>query len=270
MFDDIFYRQFNRGEDHLDPSLNFLTLVAVLWFLLSPRRADPRGLTRGLTITSLISLAFVFGVVPADWIVRVPLLKNIVHIDNTFSCVAIVCLLVLAGFGIKTFWNDCSICRFQRTYLRVMVLLIGLVALYLGTTEAGHAFEHPASLGEHIPEVELFLGLFALAHAGGGSLAVARTFTLLTRGARIVQGVFLILLFVLFHWRHGMHLATPFDAYVMNPQRRVNLMADSSAALQLVKSRTAEPSRSAGLDWAFFPGYGGAVGSSRLTVPILS
>ena len=268
LFDDIFYRQFNLGEAHLDPSLNFLILLAVLWFLLSPRRADPRGLTRGLAITGLIALAFVFAIVPSQWIVRVPLLKSIVHIDNTFSCVAIVCLLVFAGFGIKTFWNDCRTADFQRIYLHVIIAVAGLVAVYLGTTKAGMRSTIPTlHLGEYIPRSNFFWGYSLSLLLALGLFPWLGRFMLLTKRARVFQIVSLVLLFVLFHWRHGMHLATPFDDYVMNPQRRVNLIADSSAALQLVKTRTAEPSRSVGFDSALFPGYGGAVDIEQMDGP---
>jgi uncharacterized membrane protein len=268
LFDDIFYRQFNLNEAHLDPSLNFLTLLALLWFLFSPRRADPRGFSRSLTITSLIALAFVFAVVPAKWIIGVPLLKSIAHIDNTFSCVAIVCLLVLAGFGIKTFWNDSRAADFKRTYLRVVTLLVVLVALYLGTTEAAMRSTIPMlHMGEHIPKSNFFWGYSLTLLLAAALLPWLGRLTFWTPRARFFQITSLAVLFVLLHWRHGMHLSIPFDAYVMNPQRRVNLVADSSAALQLIKSRTAEPSRSVGLGWAFFPGYGGAVGVEQIDGP---
>jgi hypothetical protein len=268
LFDDIFYRQFNTEEYHLDPSLNFLTLLALLWFLFSPRRADPSRLSWSLTITSLIALAFVFALVPAQWIIRVPLLKNIVHIDNTFSCVAIVSLLVLAGFGIKTFWKDCQAADFKRTYLQVIVFLTGLVALYLGTTEAAQRstitlLHH----GEHIPKSHFFWGYSLSLILAAALLPWLGRFALSRKAARILSVLSLLILFALLHWRHGMHLASPFDAYVMNPQRRVNLVADSSPALKLVKTHAPEPSRSAGLDSAFFPGYGGAVGVEQVDGP---
>jgi hypothetical protein len=57
-----------------------------------------------------------------------------------------------------------------------------------------------------------------------------------------------------------MHLETPFDSYVMNPQPRANLIAESSPALQLINSTAAEPSRSTGLGYNLAPGYGGAIG----------
>jgi len=268
LFDDIFYRPFNLAEAHLDPSLNFFALLALLWFLVSPGKADSNGLTRSLAITSLLALAFIYALVPSKWITSVPLLKNIVHIDNTFSCVAIVCLLVLAGFGIKAFWNDVGSPNFKRIYQRVMVLLLALVALYLGATEAVMRSNTPMlHLSGPIPKSAFFWG-YSLSLI----LAVALTpwlgrFALLTRRAFIFQVVSFMALFVLLHWRHGMHLATPFDAYVMNPQRRVNLTADSSDALRLVKTRPAEPSRSIGLDMAFWPGYGGAVNIEQIDGP---
>jgi len=265
LFDDIFYRQFNLSEAQLDPSLNFLALLAVLWFLFSPRRADPGRLSWGLTITSLIALAFVFAVVPAQWIIRVPLLKNIVHIDNTFSCVAIVCLLVLAGFGIKTFWNDSQTADFKQTYWRVIAVLASLIALYLGSTEM--SMRSTIAMSEHISKSNFFWGYSLSLLLAVTLLPWLGRFALLRKANRILPVLSLLILFTLLHWRHGMHLASRFDAYVMNPQPRVNLLTDSSPALKLVKAHAAEPSRSAGLGSAFFPGYGGAVGVEQIDGP---
>lgn len=268
LFDDIFYRQFSPSESHLDPSLNFLVLLAVLWFLLGFRRVDSRGVTWGLITISLIALAFVFGLVPSQWIIRVPLLKNIVHIDNTFSCVAIVCLLVLAGFGIKAFWTDCRAADFKWIYLRVIAVLACLGLLYLGTTQANIRSVVPAlNLGEHIPRSRFFWGYSLSLLLAMILFPCLGRFALIAKRARALPIISLALLFILLHWRFGMHLATPFDPYVMNPHRRVNLTADSSDALKLIKTRTSEPSRSVGLDWALFPGYGGAVEIEQMDGP---
>jgi hypothetical protein len=265
LFDDMFYRQFNLDEAHLDPSLNFLTLLGVLWLFSSPRRPDPGGLSRSLTITSLVALTFVFGVVPASWIMHVPFLKSIDHIDNAFSCVVIVCLLMLAGFGVKAFWNDCRTGDFKRSYVRVTILLLVLCGLYFGTTQALMRSSIPIS--QPLPKSNFFWGYFVSLMLSAFLLPWFARSALSAGRARIVPFATLFLLFLLTHWRHGMHLATPFDAYVMNPQRRINLMADSSAALQLVKTHTTEPSRTVGLDWVFSPGYGGAVGIEQMDGP---
>jgi hypothetical protein len=267
LFDDIFYRQFTPDERHLDPSLNFLALLGVLWFLCS-RRVERSQIAWGLTVTCVVALLFVFGIVPPSSIVQVPLLRNILHIDNTFSCVAIVCLLLLAGFGIKTFWDNCQTADFKRTYLRIAAFLALLATLYFATTgSARGSISEWLHVREHVPKSNFFWGYSLSLLLAMAALPWLGRWMIATRRARSLQVFVLALLFILFHWRHGMHLATPFDAYVMNPQRRVNLVAESSPALRLVKTHAAEPARSAGLDSAFFPGYGGAVAVEQIDGP---
>jgi hypothetical protein len=50
----------------------------------------------------------------------------------------------------------------------------------------------------------------------------------------------------------------------MNPHGRVSLIADSSAAVNLMKSHESEPFRAVGLRYNFFPGYGGAIGVEQI------
>ena len=169
LFDDIFYRQFNTNELHLDPAANFLTLAGVLWFCINSKRSDNRRFAFALGITCILALAMVFGVIPPALIIRVPFLRNIMHIDNTFSCVAIICLLILAGFGIKTFWNDCQASDFRRTYLRMVVLLSLLLALYFGSTQAAQRSNiHTVPSRPAFEGFTLLLGLFVLARRCDG------------------------------------------------------------------------------------------------------
>ncbi|HYJ07006.1 MAG TPA: hypothetical protein VEX43_17890 [Chthoniobacterales bacterium] len=260
LFDDIFYRQFNANELHLVPSANFLILAGVLWFVLSARRLDQQKLWRGLVVTCLLALALVFGVVPPALISRIPFLGQIYHIDNTFSCVAIVCLLILAGFGIKAFWNDAQTAEFKPIYFRLLASVAVLLALYLGTTDAAQRSTRTLlQVGEHIPKSPFFWGYSFLLVA---ALVIAPwLFRNAFRANRVGIGQALALgsIFLLLHWRHGMHLITPFDHYVMNPQERTNLIADASPAVRLVRNAP-EPFRSAGLQNNLAPGYGGAIG----------
>jgi hypothetical protein len=268
LFDDIFYRQLNAEELHLDPSANFLVLGSVLWFWLGGRSPTSQKRSWGLIFTTLLSLMFVFGIVPAALILQIPFLGRIYHVDNTFSCVAIVCLLVLAGFGIKAFWDDCAIPGFRPAYFRVVAALAILLALFLGATEAVQRSNGAFQIGGHLSKSPFFWGYSALLVAG---LAIApwigrRAIKALPRlGAWTALA--LVLIFFLLHWRNGMHLTTPFDPYVMNPQERTNLVADFSPALALIKNRSAEPFRAAGLSSNFFPGYGGAVGVEQVDGP---
>jgi hypothetical protein len=50
----------------------------------------------------------------------------------------------------------------------------------------------------------------------------------------------------------------------MNPQPRTELIAASSPALKLISSKSGDPSRTAGLDYDFAPGYGGAIGLEQI------
>jgi len=268
LFDDIFYRQFNRDEFHLDPAANFLTLAAVLWLCVSSKRIDRRRFSLALGITCLLALAMVFGVVPPALIVRVPFLRNIMHIDNTFSCVAIICLLILAGFGIKAFWNDCHALDFSRPYFRLVVVLALLLALYIGSTQAAQRSTIAMlPLGKHLTGSRFFWGYsFSLIVAIAVAPLVGRKAIAANR-VRPWHIVSLLFLFILLHWRHGMHLKTPFDPYVMNPHHRESLIAKSSPALQLIKNRSNQPARAIGLDHNFLAGYGGSVGIEQIDGP---
>jgi hypothetical protein len=264
LFDDLFYRQFNPHELHLDPSANFLVLGGFLWFCVSWWRNRQGRLSRGLIIVCLFSLAFVFGVIPAAFVLQLPFLRNIYHVDNTFSCVAIICLILLAGFGIKAFWNDCQTPEFPRLYACALACLAGLLILYFLTPEfARSPFRPLVQIGEHIPKSTFFWGYASLLVAALAAAPWIGRLAIQSQRVRTWQILSLGVIFVLIHWRHGMHLATPFDDYVMNPQQRTDLLAESPA-LNLIKARTAEPSRSAGLNYNFFPGYGGAVGVEQI------
>ena len=263
LFDDIFYRQFNVDEAHLDPSANFLVLAAVLWFLFARPISPFRDRSRGITVTTLLALALAFGIIPPWLILRVPFLDRIYHIDNTFSCVAIIGLLLLAGFGIKAFWENCMIGSFSRTYLRVMIGLALLLAVYAGATEATQRATR--QFGGHIPKSPFFWGYSALLLAALVTAPWLARRSINHRGRdRLWPILALGLAFVLIHWRFGMYLETRFDSYVMNPHQRVALVADSSAAVNFMKSHGSDPFRAVGLKYNFAPGYGGAIGVEQI------
>ena len=265
LFDDIFYRQFNAHEQSFNPSTNFLILGGILWMCLGRREPDNRRLFWGLGVTCLFALAVAFGVIPPSLLIRLPFFGNIHHVDNVFSCVAIICLLVIAGFGIQTFWRDCRAPDFKRTYLRILTCLAVLLALYLGTTEAAQRSTRTLlQIGEHIPKSNFFWGYSALLVIALGATPLIGRGLITTERVRYWQICSLALIFFLLHWRHGMHLITPFDGYVMNPQARTKLAGNSSPALGLIHTRATEPSRAAGLGYNLFPGYGGAIGVEQI------
>jgi hypothetical protein len=266
LFDDIFYCQFNIDENRLDPSANFLILIAVLWFCFSSHRENSNRRALGAALTALSALALVFGVIPASVVLAIPFLNRIYHIDNTFSCVAIVALIVLAGFGVRAFVYDCRSGSFRRSYCRMLTGVIALTALYLGTTEAAQRSNiRFLQAGQPVPKSAFFWGYTLSLVAAAAILPwMARAFINRTGRHRFWPALALILAFGCLHWRFGMHLRTEFDPYVMNPQERAPLIADSSAAMNFITNHATDPWRVVGLRSNFFPGYGGAVGIEQI------
>ena len=79
--------------------MNFLILAGLLYFLATLRQHWTNRAATTLAVVSLLPLSMAFGLVPPAWIVRLPFLANVAHIDNSFSCGLIVLWTVLAGVG---------------------------------------------------------------------------------------------------------------------------------------------------------------------------
>ena len=108
LFDDIFYRAFNPNWLITNPSTNFLVLLGCLLALAYLRRLVRDRVFVAIAVSALCSASLVFGVVPSGVIERIPIVKNIWHIDNTFSCALLIELFVLAGFGLSYFVRRCA------------------------------------------------------------------------------------------------------------------------------------------------------------------
>ena len=256
LFDDLFPRQLQPNEWHVDPALNFLALVGVLWALADARRvfADPTA--RAVGLAALPALGMVFGVIPPAWIDQWPFFKNISHVDDTFICVLIVQLFIIAGFGLRSCaekmpapaaWRADSAC--------VLALLGGLAALYFGTVHAtpraeefGLHFRRPTSFSA------FFIGYAAVLLAGAALLPWFIRRLALERGSRPANALVVALILAAFHFRHGMWLDTKFDSYVMNPRQRVNLQAPSPA-VDFVRARQNDPARVMGFGQILRPGF---------------
>ncbi|MFH1227532.1 MAG: hypothetical protein V1701_06470 [Planctomycetota bacterium] len=240
-FDDIFYRQLNSGEVHFKPALNFLVLLGFLYSLVRFKELISNRIYLALSISALIPLALVFGAVPARIIVKIPFLGNIGHIDNTFSVVLIIQMVVLAGFGLKSCLERLNQKEWKMDFIVVALMLFALLGLYFGTTQAVH-------------KSRFFYGYaFSLICA---TLALPLIFRHMYVKGRITLGIMLLLVasLILLHWRHGMYTESLFDKYVMNPQLRANLQP-KSPAIEFVKADSNQPYRTVGFGGNLFPGY---------------
>jgi hypothetical protein len=267
-FDDIFYRQLMHGGPSFEPGANFVVLLGLLWSLANLKVFAKNRTCLAIGLSSLVPLSLAFGVVPPEWIERVPFLGNIIHIDDVFSTVLIVHVLVLAGFGVKLFVDRIGDDQWWADYGIVLVLLFVLLGTYLGATHASQKGPFLFLPGKEIPKSFYFKVYVPILLAAFISLPLIirhayKKNRISAAGIRIV-----ILCLVLMLWRHGMQLSIQraFDEYVMNPQCRVDLLVKSEA-VEAIRQRMKEPFRMAGIDGVLFPGYTGAIGVEGINGP---
>ncbi|MEO5958549.1 MAG: hypothetical protein ABIZ49_13010, partial [Opitutaceae bacterium] len=245
LFDDIFYRQ-RIGADHFwNPSLNFFLLAGVLWALVSLRPLWRDRVFRVVAAGTFGCLALAFGLVPGKWIERLPFIGNIIHIDNTFSCVALVLLAVVAGYGFRAMWNEPDALRWRSRYAGMLLLLLALVWLY-GSATQGIFFT--ALFKWYAP---LLIGVV---------VALPLLVRLWTSNPtwRVSCMAWMAVIAVVPHARHGQHLMGAFEEEVFNPQVRADLKAPSSA-VEFIRSRLTEPARTVGFGHKLYPGYNQAL-----------
>jgi len=259
IFDDMFYREFMPREGALAPSTNFLVLLGVMLAIGHFRILITDSVFRAIGISALLPFGLVFGIVPPSVITRVPFVRNVIHIDNTFSCVLIVHLIVLGGFGLRAFWQRWDSNEWKINTVVAFAFLALLLSLYLGFAQASDAGQS-ALLHSHNIVTSRFFDCYIL------SLLVAvialpfiTRFVLRAPSKGFLLAPVFFLCLLLLHWRYGMYIKSPFDEYVMNPQVRVNLAANSPA-IQLIRANQQAPSRAVGLGDNLFAGFNAALG----------
>ena len=255
LFDDLFGRQLTASEWHVDPAVNFFVLLGVLWLLADFQRICTNRVALAVALAALPPLALVFGVIPPGWIVGVPLIRNIIHTDDTFIATLIAPLFVLAGFGLRQCretWGCAE--NWRGAWWRTLALLGALAALYFGTVQA---IPHPELTLKATPAATFspfFCGYAAALLAGVALLPWLARRLALRRGSLPVNGLGALLIFIVLHFRHGMWLETKFDSYVMNPQQRLNLQA-ASPAVEALRAHDPAPARTLGFGRVLNPGF---------------
>lgn len=267
LFDDIFYRQLNHMETVFNPSANFLIFAGFLWSIARFRsviRAHPYWI---IALNALFAFSLAFGVVPASTIIRIPFLANVAHVDGTFSNIVIIEVIMLAGFGFRTWWQRGTTDEWKEDFLIVLFLCGGLLALYMGTTHVAQKSSFSfLPVGGEVPKSRFFY-LYGLSIVGAMLVVpwLIRSLSA-TRGGKVSLFVLLCISLGLLFWRHGMHVWTGADYYVMNPHTRENLQA-LSPALEFVKKQSTQPFRAVGFDANLFPGYTPVVGVEGVSGP---
>ena len=240
-FEDLFARQASPGEHLVAPAANVLALLGVLWAAAGFRAVASQRAARVLAFAAMIAAALVFSVVPEAWIVAVPFLRNVRHIDNTFSCVMLVLVLPLAGCGVSAALISARFAIWRRRAFGVALGASALIACYFG-------LQRPAHFSS------FFLAYAVSLLLGSVLLHVCARRLLSRRDSSPAACILLALGLASLLWRQGQYLRTAFDSYVFNPQVRVKLDAPSTA-LTYIQQNTPAPARTLGLGLNFVPGF---------------
>ena len=273
-FDEAFYRTLEAGRHVFNPSANFVVLAGLLYFLATLRSQFSDRAVAALAVFSLLPASLAFGFVPPDWVKGWPLLSNIGHLDNTFTCVLIVLWAVLAGAGFSAASRRLGGPEGRGDLAVAGLLLFALVFQFTAFRQAVHRLNFGADTALMTLKVGQSLPLTPFLAAYLAVLIVALVaFGLLARRAlregRVgpAAGVAMALCLLAMLWRGGMQVSTGFEDYVVAPGRRVDFRTKSGAVEFLRQARESQPSRAIGLQNNLFPGWSAMYGIETANGP---
>jgi hypothetical protein len=273
LFDEVFYRPLDQQARVFCPSVNFLVLLGVLYFLATLRRGGYDRLVWTLAAAALLPLALAFGLIPPEWILSVPFLGNVLHVDNTFSCVLIIHLIPLAGVGFHTAWRRLGTAEGRGDAGVVLLLLGAVVFSYVAFGQAVHRqiYGDGATVtlwhwGDRLPVDRFVWGsLGALLLAAAVLLGVFRRIR--QQGAvTLITGFLAAACLVAMFWRQGMQADFHDNVYVFHSAARADFAAQSSAVETARADRTA-PFRAVGFGDTLFSGWTGVYGLEGIGGP---
>jgi len=271
-FDELFYRPLNPLDWVFNPSINFLLLGGLLYFLATFRTHFPQRLTMGLAASAVVPLAFAFGLIPPAWIVQVPFLGNVAHIDNCFSCALIVLWSVFAGVGFAQAFRRLGTAEGRGDLVIAGLLLFAIVFLWIAFRQTVHrsVFTTGSTFsvlqpGQTIAVSPFIWGMLASLLTATLVLAWAARRTALQGRLTPAMGIVMALCAAVMLWRQGLQAKSfGFEDYVVRPVVRAGFHEKSDAVEFLRAAQSREPMRSLGLRGNFFGGWTGAYGLESL------
>ncbi len=267
-FDDIFHRQFTPLEFHANPSANFFLLLGAAWSLACARGLARDGIFRAALLVAAAAAAMAFGVVPPAFLARVPMIKSILHFDNTFSCVLFILLFVLAGYGLRACHRRMRGPEWRGDWVIVLAAVGVLGAMFLGLTQAAHRTGTTfLRIGQTLPKSEFMWAYGSALVLALALLPWAWRAVRLRQPGRTAWLLVALCAWATLHFRHGMYLVTSFDLYTMNPKQRLDLRALPSPAVARIQADMQEPARVIGLDWVMVPGFNTVLGLETISGP---
>jgi hypothetical protein len=274
-FDEAFYRPLMIYQRTFNPSVNFLILLGLLYFLATLRLSFRQPAALALAASSVVPLAFAFGIVPARWVVEWPFLSNVAHLDNSFTCVLLVLWSVLAGVGFARAAERLRTAEGRDDLVIAGVLLGGLVGAWIGFGQAVHRAVFgpgttfsPLANGQPLPISNFLWGYLAALLAAAVVAAWVARRALARRTLSPAAAIILAVCAIVMLWRQGFQAqAAGFETYVVRPPVRVDFRA-RSPGVELVRAAVRnEPARAVGLRNNFFPGWTVVYGLETINGP---
>ena len=254
-FDEILLRPFWVNETVYNPSANFLILTGILAFLVYLRAVTVDRIVLGLALAALVPLSIVFGLLPPLWIVKIPFLGNVAHIDNSFGIGLIQILVVLAGVGFAQAVTHLGQPTGRADLGIAALLLFALVFPYVAFRQtiqrSTYSYLHWPETLPYSPFV--WGSLIALLLAALGFMLVTRR--ILSRGPTTATLLFAFTCIVVMLWRHGWHAGVGFEGRVVTPAIRADFNAPSAGVAAVRADQKGEPSRTVGFQGNLFPGW---------------
>jgi hypothetical protein len=267
LFDEAFYRPFQFQSGVINPSANVFILIGILWAAIRWRSllADRRALA--LAVSTVPSLALVFGAVPPAFIAKVPFLGNILHIDNTFSCVLIVIFAVLSGFGWREAWDRLASIDGRREAAAVVALLGVIYAAYLGTAQTVLRSSYAAFTWGRNIKLEPFIHGYGLSLILGAAVLLWALGRMRKRGmATPAMLICSLVALGTFHWREALQVGEGFADYVVRPAKRTDLFA-KSPTIDAILEHMDTPTRVIGFHNDLLPGWSIVYGIEGISGP---
>lgn len=248
-FDEIYYALAQPSRVVVGPAVNLLIAACVLWAIAGAHRLLRETWFVAALAGGLFSAAMAFGLVSPALLAKIPIIRNVAHIGNTFSCLLLVQSIVVAGFGLREFFSRIREKNLAGDSIRCAVLGLALGWFYL------------TSMGSSIIW-DTFGLIFAVVPLIAIVIAALVTPSLFSKVVAPRPVIFVLLCMVAVHARLGQHPALgtqDLNLYVANLQSRPDFLA-TSPVLQTLPNPMSSPYRVVGVDGVLFPGYQASIG----------
>lgn len=248
-FDEIYYALAQPNRLVVGPAVNLLIAACILWAIAGAHRLLREAWFVAALVGGLFSAAMAFGMVSPALLAKIPIIRNVAHIGNTFSCVLLVQSIVVAGFGLREFFSRVREENLAGDSIRWGVLVLALGWFYLSSMRGSIVWDAFGLIFAVVPLIALVIAAFV-------------TPSLFSKVAAPRPVIIVLLCMVAVHARLGQHPtlgAQELNLYVANPHSRPDFLAPSPV-LQALPNPTTSPYRVVGVDGVMFPGYQASIG----------